>query len=60
MECTAMCTNQVIDNHDTEADNTKSVAIDITIFSKADTICNLKALKEEDHLQLIDKLFAPN
>lgn len=55
-----MCTNQVIDNHDTEADNTKLVATDITTFSKADIICNLKALKEEDHLQLIDKLFAPN
>lgn len=55
-----MCTNQVIDNHDTEADNTKLVATDITTFSKADIICNLKALKEEDHLQLIDKLLSPN
>jgi hypothetical protein len=48
MQHAAVWTNQVIDNHDTEADDTKSVTMDTTTFSKADTICSLKALKEED------------
>ena len=46
-------TSEVIDNRN--ADDTKSEA---TAFSKADTIRNLKALKEEECLQLIDELFA--
>jgi hypothetical protein len=57
MQHATIQTNQVIDNCDTEADNAKSVTIDTTTFSKADTIFGLKALKEEDWLQLIDKLF---
>jgi hypothetical protein len=58
MQHTTIWTNQVIDDHNTKADNAKSVAIDTTTFLKANTICSLKALKEEDQLQLIDKLFA--
>ena len=46
-------TSEVVDDRD--VDDTKSEA---TAFSKADTIRNLKALKEEERLQLIDKLFA--
>ena len=50
----AVRTNQVVDDRDTKADNAKS---ETTTFSKADTIRNLKALKQEDRLELIDKLF---
>ena len=49
----AVRTSEVVDDRD--ADDTKSEA---TAFSKAETIRNLKALKEEERLQLIDELFA--
>jgi hypothetical protein len=57
-QCATVHTSQIINNHDTEADNTKLVTTDTTTFSKANTIHGLKALKEEDQLKLIDKLFA--
>ena len=38
-------------------DDAKSVETNATAFSKADTICNLRALKEEERLELIDELF---
>ena len=54
-----MHTSQVVDDCETKADDAKSVTSGTsTTFSKAETIRNLKALKEEDHLQLIDELFA--
>ena len=55
-----MHTSQVVDDCETKADDAKSVTSGTsTTFSKAETIRNLKALKEEDRLQLIDELFAP-
>ena len=54
-----MHTSQVVDDRETKADDAKSVTSGTsTTFSKAEMICNLKALKEEDRLQLIDELFA--
>ena len=50
-------TSQVVDDRDTDADNAKSVDMNTTAFSKTDTIHNLRALKEEECLELIDKLF---
>ena len=47
----------MVDDWDTDADNTKSVDTNTTAFSKMDTIRNLRALKEEEHLELIDELF---
>jgi hypothetical protein len=58
-QCTTVHNSQIVNNHDTEADNAKMVISDTTTFFKADTIRGLKALKEEDWLKLIDKLFAP-
>ena len=56
----AVRTSQVVDDRETKADDAKSVVSSAsTTFSKADTIRNLKALKEEDCLQLINELFAP-
>ena len=52
-QCAVVRTSEVIDDRD--ADNTK---LEATAFSKVDTIRNLKALKEEECLQLIDELFA--
>ena len=46
-------TSEVIDDHN--MDDAKS---EVTAFSKADMIWNLKALKEEECLQLINELFA--
>ena len=59
-QCTQICTNEVVDDRDTETDNIKSVATEATAFSWTDTICNLKALKEEECLELIDELFKEN
>ena len=53
-------TNKVVNDQDTEADNAKSVTTEATAFLQTDTICNLKALKEEECLELIDKLFKEN
>ena len=53
MQHAVVRTSKVIDDRD--AEDAKSEA---TAFSRADTIRNLKALKEEEHLQLIDELFA--
>ena len=50
-------TSQVVDDRDTDADDAKSVDTNATAFSKADTIRNLRALKEEERLELIDELF---
>ena len=50
-------TSQVVDDQDTDTDDTKSVDTNTTVFSKADTIRNLCTLKEEDRLELIDELF---
>jgi hypothetical protein len=59
LQCATIWTNQVVDNCNTEVDDAKSVVTDTTTFSKAETICNLKALKEKNQLKLIDKLFVP-
>jgi len=56
-QCTHVWISKVMDDQDTKADDTKSVTLDTTTFSKTDTIHNLWALKEEEHLELIDKLF---
>jgi len=56
-QCATMWTSQIVNNHNTKADNAKSVATDTSAFSKTDTIWNLKALKEEERLELIDELF---
>ena len=50
-------TSEVVDDRDTDADDVKSVNSNTTTFSKADTIRNLRALKEEERLELIDELF---
>ena len=50
-------TSQVVDDQDTDADDAKSVDTNTSAFSKVDTIRNLRALKEEDRLELIDELF---
>ena len=50
-------TSEVVDDRDTDADNTKSVNMNTTTFSKTDTIRNLHALKKEERLELIDELF---
>ena len=47
----------MVDDQDTDADDAKSVDTTTTAFSKADTIRNLCALKEEECLELIDELF---
>ena len=53
MQHVVVHTSEVVDDRDT--DDTK---LEATAFLKADTIRNLKALKEEECLQLIDELFA--
>ena len=50
-------TSEVVDDQDTDADDMKSVNSNTTTFSKADTIHNLRTLKEEERLELIDELF---
>ena len=50
-------TSQVVDDRDTDADDVKSVDTNTTAFSKMDTIRNLRVLKEEERLELIDELF---
>ena len=50
-------TSQVVDDRDTDADDMKSVDTNATAFLKADTIRNLRMLKEEERLELIDELF---
>ena len=50
-------TSTVVDDRDTDADDAKSVDTNTTTLSKADTIRNLRALKEEERLELIDELF---
>ena len=52
-----MHTNEVVDNHNTKADDAKLMTSDATTFSQMDTIHNLWAPKEEEHLELIDELF---
>ena len=47
----------MVDDRDTDADDAKSVDTNATTFSKADTIRNLRALKEEERLELINELF---
>ena len=47
----------MVDDRDTDADDAKSVDTNATTLSKADTIRNLRALKEEERLELIDELF---
>ena len=50
-------TSEVVDDRDNDADDAKSVTTNTTTFSKTDTIRNLRALKEEECLKLIDELF---
>ena len=50
-------TSQVVDDRDTDTDDAKSVDTNATTLSKAETIRNLRALKEEERLELIDELF---
>ena len=50
-------TSTVVDDRDTDADDAKSVDTNATTFSKVDTIRTLRALKEEERLELIDELF---
>jgi len=56
-QCTHIHTNEVVDDQDTKADDAKSVTSEATTFSRTDTIRNLRALKEEEPLELINKLF---